>query len=184
MVCRPRLEAQLPGCLAVLPYCKRCWLHCTALHTHRHAPAAGATARLSPAQLSHLPCCLPCIVCLPVRCLPSRSYGLDLFLLSIDEGISGYRDDSLETVKRNEQQYQVLHCLPLPGTPEWLTERMALWLVASACWHVDAGSCPVMGCSLPCVSSSIAVRAHAPHRSAPLPACAACAADPAARVQL
>ena len=35
------------------------------------------------------------------------SYGLDLFLLSIDEGISGYRDDSLETVKRNEQQYQV-----------------------------------------------------------------------------
>lgn len=36
-----------------------------------------------------------------------RSYGLDLFLLSIDEGISGYRDDSLETVKRNEETYQV-----------------------------------------------------------------------------
>jgi cytoplasmic tRNA 2-thiolation protein 1 len=36
-----------------------------------------------------------------------HDYGLDLFLLSIDEGISGYRDDSLETVKRNEQQYQV-----------------------------------------------------------------------------
>lgn len=36
-----------------------------------------------------------------------RSYGLDLFLLSIDEGISGYRDDSLETVKRNEAQYKV-----------------------------------------------------------------------------
>lgn len=28
-------------------------------------------------------------------------YGLDLFLLSIDEGITGYRDDSLETVKSN-----------------------------------------------------------------------------------
>ncbi len=26
-------------------------------------------------------------------------YGLDLFLLSIDEGITGYRDDSLETVR-------------------------------------------------------------------------------------
>ena len=25
----------------------------------------------------------------------------------MDEGISGYRDDSLETVKRNEQQYNV-----------------------------------------------------------------------------
>lgn len=36
-----------------------------------------------------------------------HKYGLDLFLLSIDEGISGYRDDSLETVKRNEQQYGI-----------------------------------------------------------------------------
>ena len=34
-------------------------------------------------------------------------YGLNLFLLSIDEGITGYRDDSLETVKRNEIQYGV-----------------------------------------------------------------------------
>ena len=36
-----------------------------------------------------------------------HSYGLDLYLLSIDEGITGYRDDSLETVKRNEQQYGI-----------------------------------------------------------------------------
>jgi cytoplasmic tRNA 2-thiolation protein 1 len=28
-------------------------------------------------------------------------YGLELFLLSVDEGIVGYRDDSLETVKKN-----------------------------------------------------------------------------------
>ena len=35
------------------------------------------------------------------------SYGLKLWLLSIDEGISGYRDDSLETVKRNEEQYGI-----------------------------------------------------------------------------
>ena len=34
-------------------------------------------------------------------------YGLKLFLLSIDEGITGYRDDSLETVKRNEAQYGI-----------------------------------------------------------------------------
>ena len=33
------------------------------------------------------------------------NYGLDLVLLSIDEGIKGYRDDSLETVKRNAVQY-------------------------------------------------------------------------------
>ncbi|KAG9442115.1 hypothetical protein H6P81_017969 [Aristolochia fimbriata] len=34
-----------------------------------------------------------------------HNYGLDLYLLSVDEGITGYRDDSLETVKRNEVQY-------------------------------------------------------------------------------
>lgn len=34
-------------------------------------------------------------------------YGLDLFLLSIDEGIAGYRDDSLETVKQNRDDYQL-----------------------------------------------------------------------------
>ena len=34
-------------------------------------------------------------------------YGLDLFLLSIDEGITGYRDDSLETVKSNEKTYGI-----------------------------------------------------------------------------
>lgn len=34
-------------------------------------------------------------------------YGLKLVLLSIDEGISGYRDDSLETVKRNRDQYEI-----------------------------------------------------------------------------
>lgn len=34
-------------------------------------------------------------------------YGLNLVLLSVDEGIVGYRDDSLATVKRNQQQYQM-----------------------------------------------------------------------------
>ncbi len=36
-----------------------------------------------------------------------HSYGLNLILLSIDEGITGYRDDSLETVKRNQVQYDL-----------------------------------------------------------------------------
>ena len=30
-----------------------------------------------------------------------HNYGLNLELLSVDEGITGYRDDSLETVKKN-----------------------------------------------------------------------------------
>ncbi|XP_074106261.1 cytosolic thiouridylase subunit 1 [Cotesia typhae] len=35
------------------------------------------------------------------------NYGLDLFLLSIDEGITGYRDDSLKTVEQNRDDYQM-----------------------------------------------------------------------------
>lgn len=34
-------------------------------------------------------------------------YGLKLVLLSIDEGIKGYRDDSLATVQRNKVQYDM-----------------------------------------------------------------------------
>ena len=35
------------------------------------------------------------------------SYGLNLILLSVDEGITGYRDDSLESVKRNQTEYNL-----------------------------------------------------------------------------
>lgn len=34
-----------------------------------------------------------------------HDYGLHLFLLSVDEGISGYRDDSLAAVQRNKDEY-------------------------------------------------------------------------------
>lgn len=30
-----------------------------------------------------------------------------MYLLSIDEGITGYRDDSLETVKDNQKTYEL-----------------------------------------------------------------------------
>lgn len=36
-----------------------------------------------------------------------HNYGLDLVLLSIDEGIRGYRDDSLKAVERNRVEYQL-----------------------------------------------------------------------------
>ncbi|MCJ1249194.1 nucleotidyltransferase [Trapelia coarctata] len=40
-----------------------------------------------------------------------HAYGLELILLSIDEGITGYRDDSLKTVKRNAVQYGMELCI-------------------------------------------------------------------------
>ena len=54
-----------------------------------------------------------------------RSYGLDLLLLSIDEGISGYRDDSLDTVKRNEAQYQIpLHVFSYKDLYGWTMDEI------------------------------------------------------------
>ncbi|RNA15952.1 cytoplasmic tRNA 2-thiolation 1 [Brachionus plicatilis] len=36
-----------------------------------------------------------------------HNYGLELILISVDEGITGYRDDSLESVKRNQVEYNL-----------------------------------------------------------------------------
>jgi cytoplasmic tRNA 2-thiolation protein 1 len=36
-----------------------------------------------------------------------HNYALDMVLLSVDEGIRGYRDDSLATVHRNKEQYKL-----------------------------------------------------------------------------
>ena len=36
-----------------------------------------------------------------------HDYGVQLFLLSVDEGITGYRDDSLESVRRNQEQFDL-----------------------------------------------------------------------------
>lgn len=52
-------------------------------------------------------------------------YGLDLCLLSIDEGITGYRDDSLETVKRNQIQYRIpLKILSYEELYGWTMDRI------------------------------------------------------------
>jgi cytoplasmic tRNA 2-thiolation protein 1 len=53
------------------------------------------------------------------------NYGLDLYLLSIDEGITGYRDDSLKTVKRNQVQYGLpLKILSYDELYGWTMDRI------------------------------------------------------------
>ncbi|XP_014090322.1 cytoplasmic tRNA 2-thiolation protein 1 [Bactrocera oleae] len=52
-------------------------------------------------------------------------YGLQLILLSIDEGITGYRDDSLETVKKNRDDYQMpLKILSYDELYGWTMDRI------------------------------------------------------------
>lgn len=62
-----------------------------------------------------------------IMCLLNQrhNYGLQLYLLSIDEGIHGYRDDSLETVKRNQKQYAVpLHILSYRELYGWSMDEI------------------------------------------------------------
>ncbi|XP_055936101.1 cytoplasmic tRNA 2-thiolation protein 1-like [Argiope bruennichi] len=52
-------------------------------------------------------------------------YGLKLVLLSIDEGITGYRDDSLESVKRNEKDYGIpLKILSYEDLYNWTMDKI------------------------------------------------------------
>ncbi|EDX06291.1 GD10105 [Drosophila simulans] len=54
-----------------------------------------------------------------------HNYGLELVLLSIDEGITGYRDDSLETVKQNRDDYQMpLKILSYEELYGWTMDRI------------------------------------------------------------
>ncbi|XP_037887852.1 cytoplasmic tRNA 2-thiolation protein 1 [Glossina fuscipes] len=61
-----------------------------------------------------------------LRLLNQRyNYGLELVLLSIDEGITGYRDDSLETVKKNRDDYQMsLKILSYEELYGWTMDRI------------------------------------------------------------
>lgn len=53
------------------------------------------------------------------------NYGLDLVLLSVDEGIKGYRDDSLATVKRNQAQYEMpLEIVSYKELYDWLMDEI------------------------------------------------------------
>lgn len=64
-------------------------------------------------------------------------YGLELVLLSIDEGIKGYRDDSLATVKRNQQQYAMeLEIVSYKDLYNWsMDEIVACAGVRSSCTY-------------------------------------------------
>ncbi|KAJ8330219.1 hypothetical protein BDV3_002578 [Batrachochytrium dendrobatidis] len=101
-----RAMVKIPSTLA--PSCKECFyfhleknVHNTIVQNALFKPgdrvAIAASGGKDSTVLAHVLCILN----------KRYNYGLDLCLLSIDEGITGYRDDSLETVKRNEQQYGI-----------------------------------------------------------------------------
>ncbi|KZP00043.1 hypothetical protein CALVIDRAFT_476437 [Calocera viscosa TUFC12733] len=86
--------------------CKECFFHVFETEVHNTIMSAklfkpgdrvaiGASGGKDSTVLAHV-----------MKVLNDRyDYGLEMYLLSIDEGITGYRDDSLESVKRNQQEY-------------------------------------------------------------------------------
>ncbi|ODQ78311.1 hypothetical protein BABINDRAFT_181309 [Babjeviella inositovora NRRL Y-12698] len=88
--------------------CKECFYHVFETEIHHTITstqlfhrgeriAIGASGGKDSTVLAHI-----------LKTLNERyDYGLELVLLSIDEGIKGYRDDSLATVQRNKIQYDM-----------------------------------------------------------------------------
>ena len=78
------------------------------------------------------------VLALVLKTLNERyDYGLELVLLLIDEGIVGYRDDSLATVKRNQQQYDMpLEILSYKELYDWtMDEIVACAGIRSSCTY-------------------------------------------------
>lgn len=72
--------------------------------------ASGASGGKDSTVLLHLLCLLN----------ERHKYGIDIRLVSVDEGITGYRDDSLRTVKENAATYQLpLHVLSYTDLFGW-----------------------------------------------------------------
>lgn len=74
-----------------------------------------------------------------------HNYGLDLFLLSVDEGITGYRDDSLETVKRNELQVTCLKMTNVGAHDSVMVVGAHFFTCASFVVRLAAQSCLLQG---------------------------------------
>ncbi|KAF5226360.1 hypothetical protein ECC02_000484 [Trypanosoma cruzi] len=88
--------------------CQKCFFHlfeeevhetimAEKLFTSGDVVACGASGGKDSTVLMHL-----------MKLLNERhGYGVQILLLSIDEGITGYRDDSLKTVHRNSAEYEL-----------------------------------------------------------------------------
>ncbi|KAK6464110.1 N-type ATP pyrophosphatase [Scheffersomyces coipomensis] len=106
--------------------CKECFynvfeteIHNTITNAHLFAPgdkvAIGASGGKDSTVLASI-----------LKTLNERyNYGLELVLLSIDEGIKGYRDDSLATVKRNQVQYKMpLEIISYKDLYDWTMDEI------------------------------------------------------------
>lgn len=88
------------------PICRECFFAAFEEEVHQTIVSSGMFARGERVAIGASGGKDSTVLAYLMKLLNERhDYGLDMFLLSVDEGITGYRDDSLETVKRNQMQY-------------------------------------------------------------------------------
>ncbi|KAJ4000570.1 hypothetical protein F5050DRAFT_1891936 [Lentinula boryana] len=106
--------------------CKDCFFHVFETEVHNTITQANLFARGDRVAIGASGGKDSTVLAYVLKTLNERyHYGLHLFLLSIDEGITGYRDDSLETVKRNQQQYDMpLKILSYDELYGWTMDRI------------------------------------------------------------
>lgn len=89
-----------------LPICKECFFKTFEDEVHQTIVEAGLFHPGERVALAASGGKDSTVLAYIIKLLNERhNYGLDLLLLSVDEGITGYRDDSLATVQRNHLQY-------------------------------------------------------------------------------
>lgn len=88
--------------------CKECFFHVFETEIHNTIVDAGLFERGEKVAIGASGGKDSTVLALVLKTLNERyDYGVELVLLSVDEGIKGYRDDSLATVKRNQLQYNM-----------------------------------------------------------------------------
>lgn len=106
--------------------CKECFFLVFETEIHHTITAGGLFARGEKVAIGASGGKDSTVLASVLKTLNERyDYGLELVLLSIDEGIKGYRDDSLATVKRNQQQYDMaLQIVSYKELYDWLMDEI------------------------------------------------------------
>jgi cytoplasmic tRNA 2-thiolation protein 1 len=108
------------------PYCRQCFYDALEEEVHHTIVSSNLFKRGERVALAASGGKDSTVLAHIVTVLNQRyNYGLDLLLLSIDEGIAGYRDDSLDTVKRNEETYGIpLHVFSYKDLYGWTMDEI------------------------------------------------------------
>lgn len=106
--------------------CKECFYHVFETEVHNTITSARLFSKGEVVAIGALGGKDSTVLAYVLKLLNHRyDYGLELVLLSVDEGIKGYRDDLLATVHRNQKQYDMpLTIVSYRDLYDWLMDEI------------------------------------------------------------